>query len=318
MEKIEIRWLSHLAQLETMMKRLLSFVIFLACSTSVFAETKIEDSLRLEKAMADQIAWKPVTYKGNNEVTICSNLIDHAKCRVVKIPQDVGQVEGISYGASNELPASWLAFSKDNVNLCIADGNDVKCAFVSRLKVRDVTISFDRLSPYPDIIFLSKPNNNDAVDEVANSLRKSINKTALSIQTGELVTREVPSICDDCEMTPMLEEPGEIPMVYITAAFPAVSIADGGRMFISVGFNDEYAGLPNPIPDGVSVADILKARDPKRMAGCTAAWYNVYLTMVAGCQRLIPGNMSAWSSCMHKSADAYEFNVKDDCYRNYF
>lgn len=284
-------------------------------SSTAFAQEKI-DANRLAKAEADRMAWKPVTYKGNNQVEICDSSISQSACRTIMLPKSLGAVNGIVYGASKDLPQSWLAFSNGQINLCVEDSGSSKCTFVTREKIGNVKIAYDVSTQYSTVLYLSTPNNHAAVEKVARNFIDSIKTSVENIKTDNIQENKLE--CEDCQLSPNLEDPGSIPTVYITAPFPAISIFDGGVQFITVSFTDDYAGLPNPMPDGVSPGDILNARDPVRMAACTAAWYRVYITMTMDCSRNIPANYSAWSSCMRKSMDAYANNVKDDCYKNYY
>lgn len=200
----------------------------------------------------------------------------------------------------------------------MTDGEASKCSFVTSTKIRDVTISFDRSTQYSGVIYLSKANNRAVVDEVAKVFHSLIESAAIELKTGKVSKEKTIAACADCDMTPNLEDPGDIPRVYVTAPFPDVSIIDGATQFITIEISDEHAGLPDPLPDGVSPADILKARDPKGMASCTAAWYRVYITMTMDCSYWLPGSPSTWASCMRKSMDVYANNLRDDCYKNYY
>jgi hypothetical protein len=251
-------------------------------------------------------------------VQLCTAKKQGHECKTLKMPDEAGPITQIATDGYTPTANSWLTFGPENINLCVAAVRGIRCTSVSPNRIGKIRVGYDEHSEDPSITFTAGTADATEVATADKLLRERIAVAASRLLSKEPATA-APCMGDSCKPR-SLEEPSDpgMPVVYITAPFPAISVVDGAVDMIAVGIVDGQTGnMPDPLPDGVAPSDYINARDPKRFTACVAAWYRVYVTMVQGCM----GDFAYPTSvkrCIDKSFQAYVKNLREDCYPNYF
>jgi hypothetical protein len=274
------------------------------------------EELAKKHEFIDTAIWKKGQYLSDNQVRICTSKTD-GKCSVVTMPDAVGKVSQIVYGEVAGNPNAWLAFTEQKISLCAARKH-VVCTPVSGTNGKGVRISYDHDSEYPTVIYRTKSENSKDVAKVDVAFRQLIAAALIRLESNEALSKTDKCANENCEITTQAEDPVDGGIVYITAAFPDISVIDGATQFIPVNFLDgSTEGGNSELPSGVAPSDIMNARNPAGMAKCTKDAMSTYLLLYTGCfSRYRTPTMI--KMCADDSMAIYRDILRNECYPKYY
>jgi hypothetical protein len=241
------------------------------------------------------------------------------------MPDEVGEVEQIVYGEIVGSPNAWLTFSPAGIHLCVNKA-EVVCTAVSKSNLEGVQITYDTQSEYPTVIYKAARGKGKTVSTVDLAFRQKVAAALVRLNantkipqkpsTSAVLQKESSCFDDGCDQSPQIEDPGDS-TVYVTAAWPEVSVIDGAVQFVTVSLSEGSTETPDELPSGVSPSDILNARDPIGMAKCTADAYRTYQILFTGCFSRYRAP-TLIKICTDESLQIYRDILKTECYPKYY